>query len=100
MDTLNKGASLVIDAPAKHALKTVLFENLHFAVSHFEVLSYAFECDNVPHVSVMLNVQRLLIAEDVISAEIYLITMCTKRFNHKGENLFRTISKWVNFITQ
>ena len=47
----------------------------------------------------MLNAQWLLMAEKVICAEIYLIT-CTKRISHKGENVLRTISEWVNFITQ
>jgi len=39
-------------------------------------------------------------AENVICAELYLITMRTKSFHHKGEYVFRAISEWVNFITQ
>jgi hypothetical protein len=34
-------------------------------------------------------------AENVVCAEIYLITMSTKSFNHKEANVFRTISASV-----
>jgi hypothetical protein len=52
---------------------TALHNSSHDLPSHV-VNIQCFECHNVPHISIMLDIKLLLMAETVIRDEIYLIT--------------------------